>query len=303
MIVIFEGPDGSGKSALAERFKETGFHAHHEGPPQRQDLLQYYAELVLNAHDMRQKTVFDRLHLGETIYGPLMRGRDLIGGAMGVTIFNRLLSAVGADVIICLPRYETCLSHWSSRSEYVISEEIFKRVYRGYENLRENYFCYDWETMSIASVYSHLARFRRTAPEGVIGSVNPTFLFVGERANHPTLDLPFFGITNSSSFLNQCLWDAGYQEWEMAFVNAYTIAGVRRPLGPIAAELRPRKIISLGKAADDVVKWSGLSGQAHVHHPQYWKRFRSNDRDEYVESLRRIRLSVLTDGDRRSDLR
>ncbi|KKK93931.1 hypothetical protein LCGC14_2687940, partial [marine sediment metagenome] len=126
-IIILEGPDGGGKTELADHFIKAGYAYHHEGPPPRRrgwDALAHYGGLLERARRSRRDVVFDRFHLGETIYGPLTRGEDRLGIA-GLKLMNRLVHATGARLWLCLPSYGACLKNWRAKragTEYVKDE-------------------------------------------------------------------------------------------------------------------------------------------------------------------------------------
>jgi hypothetical protein len=60
-ITILEGPDGGGKTTLAHHLRDSyGFRYHHEGPPEKSDLLVHYATELYNACVDGNNHVFDR---------------------------------------------------------------------------------------------------------------------------------------------------------------------------------------------------------------------------------------------------
>lgn len=295
-MVIIEGPDRAGKTTLA-RFIEAklGYQYHHEGPPINKSALQHYAELLLTKPD---RTVFDRLHLGETVYGPIMRGVDLLDGDAGVVLMNRLIVPRNIHVIICLPDFEGCLERWSRnlKLEYVTTIDQFKRIYDHYQELafrlmddpftREHHRVYDFEREKVLPHIHDLPYFHPY--HNSVGSTSARFVFVGEIANHATLDLPFFSTSGSSRFLNDALVDAGYREFETAFVNAICLDG-RHVDDRLRKSFKGAVLVALGGTASDILRDAGLRATAVVPHPAYWKRFKSKNREEYVDKLRCIR--------------
>lgn len=78
MIVVLEGPDCSGKSTLARdlaaKFDASVIVAN-GAPPKDEVLVEHYAAQITEATSApRRLTVFDRLHVGELLYGPAFRG-------------------------------------------------------------------------------------------------------------------------------------------------------------------------------------------------------------------------------------
>lgn len=78
MLIVLEGPDGAGKSTIAK-------HLLHmlnpsillsSGPPGQDPKSEYLGKLETASRSMVNgvSVVIDRLHIGELIYGPLLRG-------------------------------------------------------------------------------------------------------------------------------------------------------------------------------------------------------------------------------------
>lgn len=300
MIVILEGPDGSGKTTLA-RFleKEHGFRYIHTGPPETDKVLDAYGRTLYDAHKSGDLVVIDRLHVGERIYGPILRDQDKLG-LRGEILIQRLISAYGAQLIFCLPPFFTALANWKARhgEELVAHENTYTAIYNKYLSTMNSVFYnsaswYDYTRMALDTSAKLLLAFhnKEVLPHGVIGSTSPLFLFVGDQANQTYLDLPFFSLNGSSQYLNDCLTEAGYQEKSIALVNAIDLSGSRMPLSEIYATLREPKVIALGGNAHDALNHSRVK-HVTIPHPAYWKRFQSDKRDDYVKQLRKIRVET-----------
>jgi DNA polymerase III delta prime subunit len=122
---IVEGPDGAGKTtyatALAAQF---GLKVHHEGPPPADNIFGHYYQLL----DRQQAMVFDRLHLGELVYGPLLRGKS------GITFEQcRVLSDM-ALITICLPSRATCMAGLHEK-EFITDQQQLEQAYSRWVNL------------------------------------------------------------------------------------------------------------------------------------------------------------------------
>ena len=69
--LVIEGPDGAGKTTLAQALCASGYAYRHEGPPPPTvPALRYYAGILAR---LEQPTLLDRFHLGELVYGPIVR--------------------------------------------------------------------------------------------------------------------------------------------------------------------------------------------------------------------------------------
>lgn len=122
--IIIEGPDGAGKTALAAVLcRALGMAYHHEGPPPPGvDLRDHYLNTLRS--NTRVPTVFDRFHLGEVVYGPLLREKSGLT-PRDVQIINQAFKDLGGSIIICLPPWETCIENSRAKAELeLIQDEV-----------------------------------------------------------------------------------------------------------------------------------------------------------------------------------
>lgn len=292
MIIILEGPDGGGKTTLARQIQEKfqNVEYHHEGPPPKDIHIVEHLGAVLDRY-RGKNVVIDRFALGERVYGPVVRGFDQLGDE-GWKLIKRLINATGAMEVLCMPSYEVCHKAWSSgREEMFKKEEQFKLFYTRYEQLKANQYIYDYTNLlnlgHLMSVLNTLQQIDRIIglPAGMVGSPVADYLFVGERGSKPTAlhDLPFFSTTDSSRYFNDALRDADFREDQIAFINAYKHDGTENTI--------PRNfktVIALGGPASAVCTAQQVPHRL-LYHPQFWKRFHSSRREEYVRLLRGMR--------------
>jgi len=301
MIVVLEGPDGAGKSTLAQTLKNAkipGWRPQyfHVGPPSAEQLkgqdalLRHYGS-ILELLGRGKSAIFDRLAYGERVYGPIFRGRDALGD-LGWKVFKRLLTATDAVQILCLPPYEVAKATWASgREELLKKEEQFLASYRAYMNAPETWdFVYDYTKPDalpdlLKLLTERQQNPRKTLPPGAVGNPNATFLFVGDQSASD-LDLPFFATGASSAYLHLALWEAGYGEHELAFTNAYTTRGQQRLI-----PWDHRKIITLGDRALKACNAQGIPVHGRMTHPAYWRRFHTHERRQYVLDLLALRVA------------
>jgi hypothetical protein len=310
--IILEGPDGAGKSTLAKAFADVGYHIVPFGVPPKaaqrseESIFHFFFDRVYEwqtAHD--HPVVFDRFHLSDRIYGPLMRGGTPMT-PRAEALIERYLEAIDAQVILCLPPRRTAFANWRARpgQEYVKDFRIFEKVYDGYVNLlfddirNRNFLWYDFTRVRTGSFVNGVKDWHGwPLPAGVVGSQRPKFLFIGERPGPGEgPDLPFVTPRNCSGWLFDAIREAGYEESEIAFANAASNTGTLWDLESIANDLRRRNcgeltIIALGKfAAERMLNSCACEPACHqLPHPQYAKRFESKHRPSYVSTLRKIR--------------
>jgi len=157
-IVILEGPDGSGKTTLAQQITERyGHRYHHEGPPPKgQDPYTYYLtrayELVLETFgETPGRVVVDRFALGDRVYGPVLRGKDLLGDS-GWRKLREGFDTVGAVRVLCLPPKNVCREIWAKRKgeEYIKKLDTWERTYDLWATFADDpgQVVYDWTTES-----------------------------------------------------------------------------------------------------------------------------------------------------------
>lgn len=301
-VVILEGPDGAGKTTLATHLEqEHGFRYIHTGKPSGEgSLLVEYCLVLDQARRSGEKVVIDRLHVGESVYGPIMRGDDQITSE-GQEIIQRFINAMGAVEVFCLPPYNVCEKNWAERHfqgrEYVTEVQKFKSIYAAYERFsrlprHSKAMVYDYTSRSMGDTGETIVKElegRQALPFECIGSLTGSFLIVGEVANQAKLDAPWVDLGNSSHYLNTVLWDAGFQENELVFINAKKLDGSPNDPVQVAAELGLTVIALGGVASKAMRKYPHYS----LAHPAYWKRFHSSKRNEYVEQFRKIRNGLI----------
>ena len=83
MLIIIEGVDGAGKSTLVEAIQDELPAAEmiHKGPIKRSPLIEYEASLEHYRVNSGRDIVCDRWHIGELVYGPLLRGESKLSPA------------------------------------------------------------------------------------------------------------------------------------------------------------------------------------------------------------------------------
>ena len=297
MIFILEGPDGAGKTRLARDLTQRyGLEYHHEGPPpQSVPAHLYYGKLLQHVRLEHTGAVFDRLYLGERIYGPILRGRDRLGDA-GYELMRRLTMACNAIEIVCFPPYAVARDTWASgRSELFKDEEQYRTIFNLYGTFTHGRIVYDYTQrgafQDLCGFIDHRnLRKPRNLPYWIVGSPTAQVLFVGERGSQREqayVDLPFWGIDNSSKYLTDAV-KMYFNETQVAFMNAYDMYGEANYLPTMNPNGQPWKIIALGKAAAKFCKKS-LVGYFHyteVPHPQFWRRFHHHDIRDYADLLK-----------------
>lgn len=290
MIIILEGPDGAGKTTLAQQLATAfGLTVHHEGPPpQNVSMLQHYGRILDDARG--KNVVFDRLYVGERVYGPIVRGQDRLGED-GYKRMRQLSWAVGALEILCLPAFEVCLTNWQNRKGELFADPIklrqvhdsYRRYFTASMYLQYDFTSTDWGWPWLRQTLETVAPTWESLPMRMTGHPRATYLFVGDRGGDPDYrpDLPFFATTGSAQYLYNRLHDAGFDDSDVAFINSFSHVSGQ----PEVIPNHFKKVIALGSHASHECRRQSIP-HTKIPHPQYWKRFHAYQSGAYTKLLK-----------------
>jgi hypothetical protein len=136
--VILEGADGSGKTELAKHLVSCHqYHYYHEGPPPKhvENVADYYFGIIIGRAHFR--TVFDRMFIGETVYGPKFRNESKITADQLTRLFFEF-KRINGIVGLCEPTYDVVYRNVFSRESQTSFERdpiIHHQIYEAYRNL------------------------------------------------------------------------------------------------------------------------------------------------------------------------
>lgn len=136
MILIIEGPDGSGKSILAQQLsRQTGYPIIHRSQPKTEEEKKHMmAEYLLTIKE-RKNVIFDRCWYSEMAYGPVMRDDSVISYPEMYAL-ERMLAKNGAMIIYCTGSEPALWMRCTKRGEdYITSRDDFKAIYSNYEDI------------------------------------------------------------------------------------------------------------------------------------------------------------------------
>ncbi len=283
--LILEGPDGAGKTTLAEQLGGEMWH-HSFYPDAKEGFWETCKSIISNVQTV------DRLYYSELVYSPIHRQIQQRYGAR-TRMFDRLIWASGRVIVHARPGYETCHKAWASgREEMVKDVQVFQAIYEAYGQLRWNTPTveYDWTKTSLRDLKEQLAaaadNMAVNAGPGIGHFKKGNILIVGDQANDPVIgvDLPFVHWGNSSAWLAEKLDASGISESELYWVNCKNMMG-DLIMPHFVEELMPRAVVALG---EDAARWCSMADVPcfTVEHPQYWKRFRNSDPYPLVNYLR-----------------
>lgn len=138
MIIILEGPDGSGKTTLAEKIsKMTGWSIEHRSKPNTPEEKAHMMGEYLQAIRLGKNMIFDRSWYSEMVYGKVMRDKSYIDYPQMYELEKRAMQR-GALLIYCTGPKATLWKRATQRGEdYITSREKFEAICDEYDKLMQ----------------------------------------------------------------------------------------------------------------------------------------------------------------------
>ena len=136
MIYILEGPDGGGKTTLAERISLMARVkiAHFSYPKNDEELAQMFI-MYQDFIKGNSNVILDRCWYSDMCYGPVMREGSTITYPQMYSL-ERMAANKGAMIIYCTDSKAALWSRATQRGEdYVTSREKFNSICDAYEEL------------------------------------------------------------------------------------------------------------------------------------------------------------------------
>lgn len=129
MIIIIEGPDGSGKTTLAEKLsKQTGYPVVHRSQPKSEEEKLQMLRGYVDAIDVGKNVIFDRCWYSEMAYGPVMRDESVITYPE-MYLLEEKLAKNGAIIIYCTDKPKTLWKRATKRGEeYITDFDTFDKI-------------------------------------------------------------------------------------------------------------------------------------------------------------------------------
>lgn len=290
-LVIFDGPDGAGKTTAAKALAELlgARYVHFSAMPRVGDgLARMYVEAMLPALLGYQPVVFDRSWLSEVPYGVAYRGgRDRLGAASR-RMLERLALRCGGVVLLADPGWVAVVANYTSRKalEMLENEQQLRQVYDLFHDSKTSLpvvdFNYRRDTIERtarrifqATTGCHNLEVRSAGSWNALhdGAVLVGEGF-GERKDHDAFyQWPFasFSGTGCSQWLANQLEEAGIDERDLFWINADQDLSFLK---------HAKHLVALGGKAAEALTAVGLKDYATFDHPQHWKRF--NSKHDYL---------------------
>ena len=136
MILIIEGPDGSGKTTLANQLKnQTGYTLLHRTQPKSAEdkarMMDEYTQMLKAG----KNCIMDRSWYSELVYGPVMRDKSVLTFPQMYEL-ERLASKNGALIIYCTAPENILWKCCQRRGEdYITDRDTFHEICVGFDQL------------------------------------------------------------------------------------------------------------------------------------------------------------------------
>ncbi len=312
VIILLEGPDGTGKTTLAHDLAEKhGLEYLHFDIPDKPP-LDYWFETLINVN---KPMVIDRLHLSEDAYGPVFRdGSALTDNDRWV--MEGWLWARKCGLVMCLTTWENMAANQLLvKGKY--HGENQKLVVKNYEELIQqttlpmviyDYTVYDGFVPSQNHVFSmgltgFVSDGKRSFIDDIndsegtvdwidpgLGTLRPITWLVGDQPNPNGTQLPaspqvVFHNCVSGTYLQEIIGKLGWTWNTFHLSNARDLEGKPYDLQTKFMNLDCPVVVALGFEAADELTRQGIP-HGRVSHPQYWKRFHYYEPQEYVDAIR-----------------
>jgi hypothetical protein len=317
-LILLEGPDCGGKSALAGRLVAALRRAEpdadvrylHSGPPDEHPLDEYVEPLLGYRPGTGVHYVCDRFHVGESVY-PVVRDRPTQLTDDVRAWIELFLRSRGALLVYCKASYDYLRDCGIARGDdrleltrifdtqqlfdrWVVDSLLSKMIVDATDE-----FALDHEhtVRQVVGVAADCDRAARSLTPYVtyVGPPRPSLLLVGDRRGTPSHDLGEFGSwpafaprpsTSGAYLLSTLTADPlrvpthGVQLDDVGLVNACDVDDVRACWETLG---RPT-VVGLGRNAQARLRQLDVPHH-EAPHPQYSRRFTHHKRVEYLAQL------------------
>lgn len=301
--VIVEGPDGAGKTTLINtltRFRPGDRFVHHDAYLGETHIAAQYLGPMLDAWQRKiarraHTLVMDRSWLAEPIYGDVMRNGENRIATWQRRILERTFMGLGGVVVVCMPPVDSCIRAWRSRrhTEYPDSETRLRKIWDGYAAAIGHWHArglavvpYDYESdPGCEGLLTRLDRAILTAENPAPGAgcySSARWALIGDTigAGYDYGPQPPFSVVDGaecSCWLASQLEAWGVPETDLYWINHHEASAMSPNVANWLNARFGDHIVAFGKSAETWCEAAGVASYTVIHHPQYWKRFHSNE--------------------------
>ena len=305
MLLIIEGPDGDGKSTLAQRvaalLAETypfdKIEVLKKGPPTQHPLDEYVLPLLTYRPLQGHHIICDRWHVGEWIY-PEVLGRPTQADRAVWYYIELFLQSRGALVFYPRTPVDVLKQRVTERGDDLIQVHQLAKIHAGYNFMRDQHVIpsrhwtvgthSDVEMLVTHGQHRERMAARLNSLTTYIGPPAPEWLLVGDVRNdvqspddlRPAF-MPYRG--TSGHYLFSAL--RRHQFTGVGLINANDVDDALWAQYDIFHDV---DVVALGNHAHGKMNGAGRDHPG-VPHPQYVRRFHNKHGDAYAEAIQRAR--------------
>lgn len=139
MVLNFEGPDGAGKTSIANYIAEKyGYEfvamSYPKTEEEKKQMFMMYVDKLINIKLSGKKVIIDRGWVSEAVYGPIMRGKSALS-LDEVDGLNAILKGIGGKVVYITAPSETLIDRAFARGEEYVNKEQLKSIAINYDKV------------------------------------------------------------------------------------------------------------------------------------------------------------------------
>lgn len=295
--LLLEGPDGAGKTTLADtlvrRLMATRV-MHYGPPPDPQRQFPY----MVSTLDHPALTVVDRSFPSAMVYDHVLRREHRLSRAEGRMLVRAALG-LNYTMVYCRPPIREMHMAWASRKgrELLTEAAQLDAVIENYDLLVKvlqsqlPVVPYDWTKDNVDDLLERCELHADPVNHGPglgLFAAN-VFLLVGDRRNPAAAgpDWPFVHDRGASPWLTDRLDALQVYERDLYWVNRYRADGTENDTSWLPG-LAPSRVVALGESAlawctnNRIADWCPVTS---VPHPSWWRRFQANKDAEYTALL------------------
>lgn len=292
-IIVLEGPDLAGKTTVANQvsldalMRSNTVISLKRGSIREDPMIEYLRPLdVLVEEPLRTTLILDRWHVGELIYGPILRGRSELTVRQADYI-EMVLQSLGCAFIHVTAPVAVLQDRWDIRGDSLVKREWLHRIsdeYWDYVSTRHHWesHCAGGAKLQLTSSWpSHLmGRY--------IGPPNPGVLLLGDERNSDEFTWPFVPRrATSGHWLMGALHAGQVDHMRVGVVNACELT--EDELYTLWHKIGKPPVVTLGRNAERA--WRRLDAAApaaatYLHHPQHQRRFHYQTFAEYGQKIK-----------------
>jgi hypothetical protein len=267
-----------------------------KGPPTGESILEQYLKpledrLAILSDGIRS-VVLDRWHIGELVYGPLLRGKSLLTEQqadyidMVMQTFGAAFFHVTAPLNILEDRYDMRGDGLIKRDQLAIIMDHYIRIFAA-----RPHWAMCTPSLGQSIPWKQGTRTILPAPRAgqYIGPMRPKVLLLGDKRNDKRFIFPFVPERASSGhWLMGAMHAAKVNHMDVGLMNACEATPLE--LGTQWEQLGKPPVVCLGRNAERAWRFVGdwTEQDFYLNHPQFERRFHYTSMARYGEAIREV---------------